>query len=66
LSEATTATYEHQRQIEEPAPLNVLSFNVDSQDAVPAMLDDLVARLRPMTEAWWGKSVSANQEGEPP
>jgi aminoglycoside phosphotransferase family enzyme/predicted kinase len=66
LSEATIATYEHQRQTEEPAPLNVSSLNVDSNDALPAMLDDVVARLRPMTDAWWDKSFGANQEGEPP
>ena len=66
ISEATIDTYRHQQQSEEPAPLHVSSLNVDTNAAVPAMLDELVARLRPMTEGWWGKCVGVRQKGEPP
>jgi predicted kinase len=65
LSEATSETYQHQLRAEEAAPVDVPSLNVDTNNAVPAMLDELVARLRPMTRAWWGKSVGANEEGGP-
>lgn len=66
LSEATSETYQHQQRAEEPAPLDVPSFNVDTNNAVPAMLDELVAKLRPMTRVWWGERVSANEKGGPP
>jgi aminoglycoside phosphotransferase family enzyme/predicted kinase len=66
LSDATMEIYDQQQRTEEPVPLDVPSFHVDTSNAVPAMLDELVARLRPITDAWWGTRVSFHQEGRPP
>ncbi len=52
LSEATVETYQCQKGAEEPAPLNVSSWNVDTDNAVPEMLNEIIARLKPMTRAW--------------
>jgi aminoglycoside phosphotransferase family enzyme/predicted kinase len=66
LSDATRAVYEYQRRTEQPAPLDVPSFNLDTNNAVPAVLDELVARLRPITDAWWGRTVGVDPQGGTP
>ena len=52
LSEATAQTYHRQQRFEEPAPVGLASWNVDTNSAVSAMLNEIIAKLKPMTQAW--------------